>query len=129
MSKPIGKDRSRDKARRLIATCLRKYGPFTTTELCTRLGQLNRAMISHYCYALEQDGILTSDTVGHTRRTRERRWTYCVGCCRADLQDDADNIPITDQDQQWYDYWQLPPYQRQALPRPDWLRALCCEAN
>ena len=114
MPRPNQRAIASDKAKNLILTCVRKYGPFSTAELTVRLGQLTRHQITALCKHLELEGALLSAHNGV-----DRIWMDGIDAGYADIPDDP-RITLTHQDQQWYSYWQLPLMQRRLLPRPDW---------
>lgn len=114
MHRPNKRAIASDKAKSLIITCLRKYGPFSTTALTVRLGQLTRRQVTSQCKQLELEGVITS-----TQNDTDRTWHYCdIGGHTPFPADDC--IVITDADQEWHTYWQSPPLVRRTLPRPDW---------
>lgn len=103
-----------------ILRCLKKYGPFTTTQLHTRVG-LSRGTFIQNALVLYRQGAVTREIVGKTgRHLIEHLWTYF--CDRRD--DDEEDVKslagITPADDAWQAYWLLPPVERRAIPPPDY---------
>lgn len=101
-----------------ILRCLKKYGPFTTTQLHTRVG-LSRNTFTQNALALHRQGAVTRDVVGKIGMLIESLWTYS----RERRDDDENDVKsltgITPADDAWQAYWRLPKTERRALSPPD----------
>lgn len=98
---------SKGASQALILTCLKKYGPFTTNQLCVRLGQFSRQQITQDCLSLFRQSQITREELDrYGRGCVEYRWTHYDDSARRADDRPAETAPgVTHDDRQWMSYW------------------------